>query len=349
VHGGATIIPTISPSSVKRNPGQLAGYLADLRFFAAQVKGITSGIPAPDIKYIDTMDKLRRLKRLLRLATTIVYDIESVDPGTEFHPDARMVSISFTFVYKAPKSGKRRLGVVAIPLFHPESPFRNKWRAVLRYLASVLEAIHVHMGHNTKYDARWCRQFGIRMRTDHDSLLMAHTLDENRQKGLKPQAQSRLGVAPWGIDVKSLLTTPLYEVLEYNALDTYYTWHISKLMLAELAKLPRQMNLYKNLLMKASETYVDAERNGVWMDRERLATRTKVALDTRTMLEEQLMEFVPEPGTGGWPMVGKGARQKPAVVNWNASNWARWFWFIHLDMPVLARGKEKDDGRPGDP
>lgn len=346
--GRATIIPTISPSSVSRNPGQRSGFIADLQFFANQIKGVKSEEFEPDIKYIDTVDKLKKLERLLRRATTLVYDIESVDPGTEFHPDARMVSISFTFVYRT-KGGGKKLACVAIPLFHPESPFRRAWRRVLRFLAPTLERIPVHMGHNTKYDARWCRQFGIQMRTDHDSLLMAHVLDENRQKGLKPQAQSRLGVAPWGIDTRGLINTPLYEVLEYNAKDTFYTYHISLIMIKELKSKPRQYRLYKKLMMPASEEYVTAERIGVWMDRERLATRTKIAADMRDELERQLMEWVPPPGTEGWPMVGKGKRQKPAEVNFNASNWARWWLFEYLEFPVLERGKEKDDGRPGDP
>lgn len=346
--GRSTVIPTISPSAVRRNPGQLDGYLADLRFFANQVKGIEGSKYNADIKYIDTRDKLNKLEQLLRCATTVVCDIESVDPGTEFDPGARMVSISFTFVYKSPKDGKKKLMVTAVPLFHPESPFRRTWRAVLRFLRRALEGVSTHMGHNTKYDARWCRQFGVRLRTDHDSLLMAHTLDENRQKGLKPQAQSRLGVPPWGINTKSLLGTPLYDVLEYNALDTFHTWHISKIMLAELKLKPRQYRIYKNLLMPASEVYVDAERRGVWMDRERLATRTKIAADTRDHLEQQLMQYVPEPSEeNGWPK--KGKRGVYSEVNWNASNWARWFWFEHLGMPVLERGKEKDDGSPGSP
>src|SRR6478609_1518592 len=96
---GATVIPTISPSSVTRNPGQYKGYMADLLFFAAQVKGETIGIAKPDIRIIDTREKLDKFKRLLRRVSTIVYDIESVDPGTEFDPGARMVSISYTFVY----------------------------------------------------------------------------------------------------------------------------------------------------------------------------------------------------------------------------------------------------------
>lgn len=346
--GRATVIPTISPSAVKRNPGQLAGYLADLRFFANQVKGVEATDYVADIKYIDTREKLEKLEKLLRLSTNVVCDIESVDPGTEFHPDARMVSISFTFIYRSPKTNKKTLMVTAVPLFHPESPFRRTWRAVLRFLAKAVEAVRVHMGHNTKYDARWCRQFGIRLRTDHDSLLMAHTLDENRQKGLKPQAQSRLGVPPWGINTRDLLKTPLYDVLEYNALDTFHTWHISKLMLIELKTKPRQYRLYKNLLMPSSEVYVDAERRGVWMDRERLATRTKIAADTLQHIEDQLMEWVPEPSDDiGWPRQGR--RGQFAEVNWNRSNWAVWFWFEYLEMPVLNRGKEKDNGDAGIP
>ena len=346
--GSATVIPTVSPSAVKRNPGQLPGYMADLQFFANQVRGIKANDYVADIRYILTREQLEKLEKLLRLSTSVVCDIESVDPGTEFHPDARMVSISFTFVYRSPKTGKRKLLTAVVPLFHPESPFRRVWRAVLRFLARAVERIRVHMGHNTKYDARWCRQFGIRLRTDHDSLLMAHTLDENRQKGLKPQAQSRLGVPPWGIDTRSLLDTPLLDVLRYNGLDTFHTWHISKIMLKELKARPRQYRIYKNLLMPASEVYVDAERRGVWMDRERLSTRMKIAEDTRAHLEEQLAKYIPEPSEeNGWPKQGR--RGQYAEVNWNASNWARWFWFEHLKMPVLARGKEKDDGSPGDP
>lgn len=342
---GATIVPTISPSAVQRNPGQRQGYVADLRLFANEINGVDGSLLAPETKIIDTLEKLKILEKILHRASTLVYDIESVDPGTEFHPDARMVSISFTFIYVT--KGKKKLATVAIPLYHPESPFLRKWKAVLKFLAPVLEGIPVHMGHNTKYDARWCRQFGVQMRTDHDSLLMAHALDENRQKGLKPQAQSRLGVPPWGIDTKSLLDTPLTDVLEYNGKDTFYTYHISKQMLAELREKPRQLKIYQNLLMPACEEYVAAERRGVWMDRERLATRTKIAADTRDDLESQLMEWVPEAGTEGWPTLGK--REKPAEINFNASNWARWWLFDYLKMPVLARGKEKDDGSPGAP
>lgn len=345
--GRASVIPTISPSAVKRNPGQLAGYLADLRFFAAQVKGTKTGVKPPDWKTIDTRAKLDKLKGLLRHATAVYYDVETVG-DSEFAADARMVSLALTFIYVSPATGKRRLAVVAIPLYHPQSVWRSRWRAVLQHLAPELERIPRHVGHNTKYDARWMRQFGVHMRTDDDSLLMAHVLDENRPKGLKPQAQSRLGVAPWAINTRSLLDTPIEDVLEYNALDTYYTYHICKIMRKELAEKPRQHALYTKLMMPSSETYVEAERHGVWMDRERLATRTKIAEDTRSLVEEKLGEYIPDPeATPDWPKLGK--KGKLAEVNFNASNWAKWWLFDHLGMPVLRRGKEKDDGTQGAP
>ena len=51
----------------------------------------------------------------------------------------------------------------------------------------------------------------------------AFVAEQYRQKGLKPVAQSLLGVGPWGIDTRDLLSKPLDEILHYNAKDTFYT------------------------------------------------------------------------------------------------------------------------------
>ena len=60
-----SVLPTISPSSVKRNPGQRGGYLADLRLLANKMKGRDSGIAKPNWVLIDTKDKLSLLKKVL--------------------------------------------------------------------------------------------------------------------------------------------------------------------------------------------------------------------------------------------------------------------------------------------
>ena len=80
-------------------------------------------------------------------------------------------------------------------------------------------------------------------------MLAIHVLNENVQKGLKPQAQARLGVEPWGIDTKDLLTTSIAEVLEYNVLDTWYMYWVKKQLVEELKEKPRLARLLMKLVM----------------------------------------------------------------------------------------------------
>lgn len=345
-----SVIPTISPAAVTRNPGQRESWLADIRFFASQVLNKTAKIKSPGIFYVDTKTKFNQLKQILKKTKVLSYDIET-NGFDEFKPGSAIVSLAGTSELF---SGK--VIVWALPLFHPQSPFRSGWQKVLKILAPLLEQIPKQVAHNGKFDARWMRQFDVRMRVTFDTMLACHLLDENRLKGLKAQATARFGVADWSIDTGELLTTPIKTVLKYNALDTYYTYHIYLETKAELAEQPRLLRIFAKLTLPANEMLIDAERRGIWIDREKLATNTKIAYDMRAEIDKRLMEWVPDPASPGssmhaesdspWPCSSKG---RPVEVNFNPSNFARWFLFTHLGLPVLARGKDKDDGRPGDP
>lgn len=345
----ATIIPTISPGAVLRNPGQRESFRGDLRFFAAQVYEKSSSVPPPKIKIIDTPKKLEKLKQKLSEAQLISYDVETTRAG-EFEENAAIISLAGTLVMN-----DGSLYIFAIPLFHPQSAFERVWERVLQALAKYLAKPKKQIAHNGKFDARWLRQFGVPVRVTFDTMLAAHLLDENRQKGLKPQGTSRLGVAPWGIDTASLLDTPIEEVLEYNALDTYYTYHIYLQMREELLAQPRLAKIFQRITMPANEILIEVERRGIWVDREALATALNVATKMVESETQKLMKYVPQ-GTpeelagAGWPhrvLKTRGVRLND--INFNASNWARWWLFDHLGLPVLATGKEKDDGREGDP
>lgn len=358
--GDATIIPTLSPASILRNPGQRLGWLTDLRYFASQVYGTGGGLAPPKVAIIDTAKKLKALKRKLKGAQLISYDIETHGEA-EHVPGARIVSLSATTVLE---DGK--LFVWAMPLGHPQSPFRRSWRSALKLLAPALVAIPKQVAHNGKFDARWLRYFGVEgISLTFDTMLAAHLLDENRQKGLKPQATSRLGVAPWAIDTKDLLSTPIREVLKYNALDTYYTYHIYLQMKDELKAQERLLRIFMHITMPSCRVLIAAELRGIWVDQEKLATNTKIAHDLMKAEEEKLQVYIPMPPhaegysceecrTGkhkvakDWPRMGRG-RGKLAEINYNPSNWARWWLFEHLHLPVLARGKDKDDGGEGAP
>jgi len=338
---GYTVLPTVSPAAVRRNPGQTQGYLAELRSFANKISGIEGKLGKPKVIVVDTPRKVRAVYRLFEQAAEMHYDIETT-MGDEFRPDSRIISFAATMVF-ADGSTK----CVAIPLYHPESPFRRSWRSVLRYLAPALQAVPKQIAHNGKFDARWLRHFGVMVRVTFDTMLAQALLDENRQKGLKPLGVSRLGVDPWGVDKANLLAMPLREVLEYNVLDTWYMRHIYIQLKAELQQNPRLLAIFRYITTNANNDLIDTERRGVWIDVDRLKKRKPEVQIKLDEIEAKIMEWVPDrDSTPTWPTDSRGRK---VAVNFNASKFARWFLFDHLEMPVLARGKNKPNGDPGDP
>lgn len=347
---GARIIPTISPSAVKRNPGQLGGFMADLRFFAAEVEGKEIGIPPPKIVVVDSLDKVKALNRALKRSDEVAYDVETTGDG-EWALDAAIVTLSIT-VHTSLEHGQDDLRTYVIPLFHPESPLRKVWELIVRAVVSRLRKVPKRIAHNGKYDDKWLWKFsGLEIHQTFDTLIAAHMLDENRPKGLKPLAQTLLGVRPWGIDTKDLLNTPLKTIIKYNAKDTHHTYHLKQLFAPQLDERPRIKRLFTAIMMPSNAVYTKSEMDGIWVDREMLQTNTKIAYDMLHEVERRLMEHVPDPldpwQDPPWPTMGK--KGKPAEINFNASKWCRWWLFECLGLPVSERGKEKADGSPGDP
>lgn len=359
---GAKVLATISPASVKRNPGQRPGYMADLRLFVNLTLGRKSGIKKPDYFVVDDREKLEKLKRILAKTVDLYWDVETV--SDYYKPDGRIVSLSATCIVKT-DSGLKRF-VFALPLYHPESPWRRKWKAVLRYLQPEFEGIKRVTAHNGSYDTKWLRWLGVNIRFTFDTMLAIHLLNENVQKGLKPQAQARLGVEPWGIDTRNLLEKPLASILEYNVLDTWYMYFIKQQIVEELKKQPRLAKVMKYVMMDGVNDLVGAEMRGIWLDVERLKERTPQMRQKLKDIEDKIiqeaglgldMEHLYTPGNSAWESIEDWPIQKIlktrgpvyALPNFNASKFARWMLFEHLELPVLERGKDKPDGSEGDP
>jgi uracil-DNA glycosylase family 4 len=367
---GAKVIPTIASASVKRNPGQRPGYVADLRLFGNLVLGRASGIPKPNYTVIDTREKLDALKRGLAITEELNWDVETV--SDYYKDDARIVSLSATCIIST-ESGPKRF-VFALPLFHPESPWKSRWRAVLKYLKPELEAIPKVTAWNGSYDTKWLRWLGINIRFTFDPMLAVHLLNENIQKGLKPTAQARLGVEPWGIDTSNLLTKKLSDILEYNVLDTWYMYHIKQQIKEELANQPMLLRVFKYIMMDGADQLVNSEMRGIYLNVDRLTERTPIMQQKLEDIEKKILasaglDIKPEEYTplmantnidvtpingwevSGWPVQKVLKTRGPvyAEPNFNASKFARWMLFEHLGLPILERGKDKPNGDPGDP
>lgn len=351
--GKYQVLPTISPSSVKRNPGQRGGYLADLRLLSNKMKGRTSGIAKPKYVVVDTREKLAQLKKVLESTQELNWDVET--HSDYFKADGRIVSLSGTCEVKT-KSGELKVWVFALPLYHPESPWKSSHRSVLKYLKSALEEIPKSVAHNGGYDSKWLLSYGINRKVTFDTMLAIHVLNENVQKGLKPQAQARLGVEPWGIDTKDLLTTSIAEVLEYNVLDTWYMYWVKKQLVEELKEKPRLARLLMKLVMPAQRDLVDSEMRGIWIDVPRLEKTEPLVKDTLQGVHNRILAAADiatdenplglRPEDSAWP---KDAKGKPREINLNASIFARWMLFDWCGLPIYERGKEKANGAPGDP
>jgi DNA polymerase-1 len=136
------------------------------------------------------------------------------------------------------------------------------------------------------------------------------------------------------------LTTPLPDVLEYNGLDTWHDLRLYYLFRDQLKAQPRLARLFARLMIPAVCELVLAERHGVYVDKKVLDLHHSIAREKLHGIEQELTTYVPPKHI--WP-------DNIREMNFGPSNFARWFLFDHLQLPIMARGKTKDDGSPGQP
>lgn len=347
--GQGVIFPTISPSAVSRNPGMRGGFVADLQYFGRLVRGKGE---QPDhhnnaghVTTVRTRDHLRAMLSAVRAAWAVSYDIET-PIAAESDPGASIISISVT-VTDGPSMETAH--TYNVPLDHPESWFRRVWRRIIQAIVQAMMRCPRRVAHNAKFDTKWLQHFSeMELFTPtFDTIVAAALLDENRPKGLKPLASMLLGADAWGIDTKDLMSDPIEEVLEYNGLDTWHTLRLYFVLKAQLLEQARLANLFRRLMMPLVRELCYVERRGVYVDQDQLQTNWNVVKGKLNDLHDQLDQYVPE--TNPFIKTLKSGVVKHDGVNWNASNFARWLLYDHLGLPVLKRGKPKDDGTPGMP
>lgn len=343
---GTKVVPTISPSMVHRNPGQKAGFEADLLYFLklTQDRDVVDENEVKNYRVADSKAAIKEMIRDISDAHGVSFDIETTG-FTEFEPDAQVVCVAFTLWGEHSETPER---VWALPLYHPESPWRSQWRKVLKMISRFVETRAKRVAHNGKFDCRWLRQFGWDLiDVTFDTMLAAHVLDENRPKGLEPLSRTLLNAPPWKIDTKDLVNDPLEKVLLYCARDTWNTARLYFILRKQLAQEPKKARLFARLVLPAANEFIPCERAGVWVDRPVMESNWRIAQAELAAIEEKIREFVPEEHP--FKVYYKSGELKSDGVNFNPSNFLRWLIFEYLELPIIARGKQKDDGSPGDP
>jgi uracil-DNA glycosylase family 4 len=231
---GCSVMATIHPAYVLRNPGQDSTFSEDIKRFARDIRGEFRVVPVQK-KFVGTKQGLRLVKEMLLNAppgTTVSYDVEN--RGRPWEPVWDIVCLGVSV------DGETSY---VIPLSHPDSPFRKNWTNVLRYLKPALERPGLkHVAQNGKHDNVQLAGAGVFIEHSFDIMLAAHLLDENRPKNLGFLSQSLLGadVYKGSVDLKpeKIMQSDLREMSIYNGNDVGYTYQIKRHLKDELLEHP---------------------------------------------------------------------------------------------------------------
>jgi len=322
------VVATISPSMVFRNPGLRGGFIADLSYINRLSRGekLSDALVPKRIASVVSKRGLQALADELKVCEGYAFDIETTG-FDEFKPDGRIISLALS-TWRKGDTGPRDCWV--IPLYHPESPWRTRWREVLERIAPFLRMPKKRVAHNGKFDLRWLRHFGARFSLTFDTMLAAHLLNENRPKSLESLSRELVGVEPWKIDNKTLIDERLVKVVKYNGMDTWNTALIYFVLRRQLMEQRKLAVLFQRMSVPASEVFTDIERRGIFCDVPLLDERAHIVKQELKAIDSGLMEWVPP--RDEWPKNVK-------AVNFNASNFARWWIFDWLELPITKRGK----------
>jgi len=278
--GESQLMATWHPAYILRNPGQGTVLAEDIKRFRRMMDG-TLEAKSIRVQLVTTEDQLRRVCRYLKTQPVLSYDVENrYAPwnGKEWY--LLCLGISAT--------GDRSF---VIPLRHPDSSFRKKWRRLLRdYVKPVLDRGDVKLvGQNAKHDNLQLAGAGVFLEHTFDIMLAAHLLDENRPKNLGFLSQTILGADTWkgSLDLKpeQILKQDYRTICLANGYDVGYTRQLYEPLKDELKVHPRLARLFVKLLMPASHTLQQVEYAGVYINPNRLFERIDI-LNSR--IEEQL-------------------------------------------------------------
>lgn len=270
------VMPVLHPAAILRNPNQERAWRADLYRFARLVRGELIEKPPVTTNLVRTRSQLEHLLRILQ-DFPFTYDFET--PVLSWADKTwKPLTIAFGFQLED-------LEGWTVPLAYPDSGVdREALKWFLGEMIPVMsDPTKSKTAHNAIFDDLcWYRLTGQLPYVTCDTMVLAHLLDENRQKGLKYLGRSLLGWPQWDIDAKK--EHPLEQLAEYNAYDAAATLLLREKLLAELKEQPRLWDYFTTLEMPKIRALERLIARGIYVDRERLEERCAQATSERAAI-----------------------------------------------------------------
>lgn len=209
-----------------------------------EVAESTANAPQGPVAWILTREDLIEMIEALRNSVVNVMDLETtgldehaVTGGKSNGGVAARVSIASLTLPQKDREGNwdgEEPTTYLVPLSHPRSPFLGEWHKVLRFIARAMVKYRTpFVNQHTKFDARWIyARTGINLADliAWDTQIIAHLLDDTESTKLKEMVPRIFKVPRWDDHDLSYPgaseEVEFWELGEYAARDTYWTWRL---------------------------------------------------------------------------------------------------------------------------
>lgn len=221
------------------------------------------------------------------------------------------------------------------------------------------------VAHNSPFDKRWLESYGAKCRVVWDTMFMAHLLDENHPVGLKDLGHRLLGYDNWSDDNISNLGKEFGQQWEDKVKIPREQYKISKKRVSVYAakdahierELMRWQRRYIRTSLKPGENPVGVMRDImlpaadplVQMEDNRLPVRIGLVKKTKESVEARIHEIEQKldasiPPKDRWPDWLQKTKPK-----WGATNWTKWWLYVHQGALCPSRGKPTKTWPDGNP
>ncbi len=229
--------------------------------------------------------------------------------------------------------------------------------------AQELARLRIRSGvaHNSPFDCRWLEAHGAKVRITWDTMFMAHLLDENHPVGLKALGMRLLGYEDWSEDdvshfgdefgqtwaERKLPAAAKKRVSIYAGKDVHITRELMKWQRRHIRKnlKPHEdpVRVMREVMLPASPALRQMEDN-------KLPVRLGLVRKTKEQVEQRIHEIEQKldasiPPKEQWPDWLQKTKPK-----WGATNWTKWWLYVHQGALCPRRGKPTKtwpDGNPG--
>lgn len=236
----------------------------------------------------EIINTIARFKEVIEDCVTVGYfafDYETT--GFEYYLDNHKITI-LSFSYQMGYS-------FVIPIDHINSPFSTEEvREIFTILQDRIFANRKveKIAHNLKYEAHWSTRYGITKYVGifHDTMLMAHLVDETEFVGLK-EITKRLfpEYGDYGGEKWDWATVGMDKLASYGAIDVDITIRIKTYFEQLLVEDGRLYNLYRNLVMPAFWAIHHCEHKGAKIDTDLILSSRETAIELLDEKEGQLL------------------------------------------------------------